>query len=517
MLPASFDFSSVFAPGVKIDIFYPGVMDILRNEGNTLALVGRLKPGVTVAQAQAEVDILMPQIRAAHKDWYDDYATAMTGLQDHLSGKLRRSLVVLWCAVGLILLIVCVNLSNLLLARATARSKELALRSALGAARGRLVRQLLTESLVLAAGGAVLGLAFAFAITAYLAHQGSIALPLLSTMRVDGAALGWTLLIALAAAILFGLAPSLRISGGNLQDALKDAGHGLSAGRKHDGLRALLVVSEVALACVLLVGAGLMLRSFLRVLDVDLGFQPTRAAAIKIDYNDGGKREKRSEVLQEILRRASAIPGVQSAGIVDMLPLDRNRSWGLQAKGRTYRDGEQGGAFVYIVTPGYLGAIGMQLRAGRDFNWQDTPTGLPVVIINQAAARYHWPSQDALGRTAVVNGKDTRVIGVISDVHESSLEEGSGLEMYLPTTQNDPEGAELVLRSQLPPESLAPSVMRALRAYNASSPPPNSVPSKASSITPFHRGDSSSCWSPSSPAWACCWPRSESMASYRTP
>ena len=175
-----------------------------------------------------------------------------------------------------------------------------------------------------------------------------MALPLLSTIRIDGAALGWTLLIALAAAILFGLAPSVKISGGNLQDALKDSGHGMSAGRRHDRLRALLVVSEVALACVLLVGAGLLLRSFLRVLDVDLGFQPSRAAAIKIDYNDGGKRERRAAVLQEILRRVSAIPGVQGAGIADMLPLDRNRSWGLQAKGRSLRQGRGPGGGIRI-------------------------------------------------------------------------------------------------------------------------------------------------------------------------
>jgi ABC-type antimicrobial peptide transport system permease subunit len=150
VLPASFDFGSVFSPGLKMDIYVPAIMDELRNSGNTLTMMGRLKPGVTVAQAQAEVDVLMPQLRAAHKEWYNDYATTMTELKDYVSGKLRRSLVVLWCAVGLILLIVCVNLSNLLLARAAARSKEFALRSALGAGRARLVRQLLTESLVLA-------------------------------------------------------------------------------------------------------------------------------------------------------------------------------------------------------------------------------------------------------------------------------------------------------------------------------------------------------------------------------
>jgi predicted permease len=470
VLPASFDFGSVFTPGLKMDIFVPAIMDELRNWGNTLTMMGRLKPGVTVAQAQAEVDVLMPQLRAAHKEWFDDYATAMTGLKDYVSGKLRRSLVVLWCAVGLILLIVCVNLSNLLLSRAAARSKEFALRSALGAGRMRMVRQLLTESLVLASAGAVFGLGIAFAITGYLARQGSIALPLLSTVRVDGAALGWTVLIALAATVLFGLVPSLKVSGVNLQDTLKDAGHGLSAGRKHDRMRAVLVVSEVALACVLLVGASLMLRSFLRVLDVDLGFQPSRAAAIKIDYDDGGRPERRGAILQEILRRVPAVPGIQSAGIVDMLPLDRERQWGLRAKGRVYRDGEQGAAFVYVVTPGYLRAMGMQIRGGRDFSWQDTPTSQPVVIINQAAARYHWPGEDPIGRLALVNGRDTRVIGVISDVRERRVEEGSGIEEYLPATQAEPEGAELVVRSQVPPEALAPSLMRMLRAYNPKQP-----------------------------------------------
>ena len=201
-----------------------------------------------------------------------------------------------------------------------------------------------------------------------------------------------------------------------------------------------------------------------------MGFQPSRAAAIKIDYNDGGKAERRAAILQDILRRVSAIPGIQSSGIADMLPLDRNRSWGLQAKGRVYRKDEAGAAFVYIVTPGYLGAIGMQLRAGRDFSWRGMPTSERVVVINQAAAGYHWPGEDPLGRTALVNGRDTRVIGVISDVRESSVEEGSGLEMYMPETQADPEGAELVVRSRVSPAAQASGLMRTLRAYNPEQP-----------------------------------------------
>jgi len=471
VLPASFDFGSVFSPGARLDLFVPAVMDDIRNWGNTLAMLGRLKPGVTLAQAQAEVDVLMPQLYAAHKsEWFFDYPTAMSLLKDHVSGKLRRSLIVLWSAVGLILLIVCVNLSNLLLARAAARGREFAMRSALGAGRARIVQQLLTESLVLASGGALLGLGIAWGITAYLARQGSIALPLLSTVRVDGAALGWTLLVAVTAAVLFGLAPGIKVSGGNLQDVLKDGGHGMSTGRRHDRMRAVLVVSEVALACVLLVGAGLLLRSFLHVLDVDLGFQPERAAAIKVVYDDGGKIERRGPILQEMLRRVDAIPGIQAAGIVDMLPLDRNRSWEFHAKGRVYRPGDIGAAFVYITTPGYLRAIGMQLVEGRDFTWQDTSKSEPVVIINEAAARYHWPGQDPIGRLAQTGGRDMKVIGVIRNVHESSVESGSGIEMYLPATQWDPEGAELVVRTALPPDALASSVMHTLREYNPLQP-----------------------------------------------
>ena len=470
VLPSTFDFGSVFSPGLKMDVYVPAVMDDIRGWGNTLALVARLKPGVTVAQAQAEVDVLFPQIMAAHPDWWGDYTSTITGLQDYVAGKLRRSLIVLWCAVGLILLIVCVNLSNLLLARAAVRSKEFALRSALGAGRGRLLRQLLTESLVLSNAGAVLGLGFAFAITTYLAHQGSIALPLLSSLKVDVTALTWTLLIAVAAAFLFGLVPGLKISGGSLQEALKDAGPGMSAGRKHERMRAVLVVSEVALACVLLIGAGLLLRSFLRILDVDLGFQASHAAVMKIDYDDGNNPARRGAILEEILWNINSIPGIESAGVADMLPLGRNRSWGFSEKGRVYPKGQDLNALVRIVTPGYLSAMGMHLREGRDLGWQDAPKSERVVIINQAAARQFFPGEDPVGRLALVSSRDIRVIGVISDVRENSVEDSPGPEMYLPVTQAYPEGAELVVRTKLSPEVLASSVMKTLRALNPAQP-----------------------------------------------
>ncbi|MGA8029078.1 MAG: hypothetical protein WB992_18215 [Bryobacteraceae bacterium] len=178
--------------------------------------------------------------------------------------------------------------------------------------------------------------------------------------------------MAVASAVLFGLAPGLKMASGSLQFLLKDMGQGISAGRRHHSLRATLVVSEVALACVLLVSAGLLLRSFLRVLEVDLGFQPSHAAAIKVDYDDGDAK-KRTAILQEMLRRVQTIPGIAAVGISDNLPLEGNRSWGLEAKGKQYRKGELPGTFVYIVTPGYFDAIGIRLEKGRQFNCRTVP------------------------------------------------------------------------------------------------------------------------------------------------
>jgi predicted permease len=474
VLPDTFDFGAVFSPGAKVDLFVPYIMDDFRDDGNDLALVGRLKQGVTLAQAQSETDQLLPQFYFEHKhpEYGKGYTGQLTELKEYVSGKLRRSLIVLWCAVGLILLIVCVNLSNLLLARAAARSKEFAMRRALGAGRARLVRQLLTESLVLAAAGAVLGLAFAYGILAYLAHQGSIALPLLAMVRVDGTALEWTVLIAIAAAVLFGAAPGLRMSSRNLQEVLKDSGPGLSEGRKHDRMRSTLVITEIALACVLLVGAGLLLRSFLHVLDIDLGFEASHAATISVDYDDGGNAAKRTAIWQEVTSRSLMIPGIESAGISDNLPMSRNRSWGIAAKGEQKQDGAGFiPVFVYIVSPGYLEAMGMRLIEGRDLTWDDLSNNRAVVILNETVARKLWPGKDPLGRTAIAGGMDSEVIGVIADVRETDAEDSAGAQMYLPATkQFGPEGSYLVVRSKLPPASLASSVMHTLREINPGQP-----------------------------------------------
>ncbi len=498
VLPKSFDFGAVFAPGIKVDAITP--LDLYgppRDWGNIITLIGRLKPAMTLAQSRGDA-----KAAEAHMCWNNkqprgcgqDYKDGVVPvpLKEYVSGKLHRSLIVLWSAVGTILLIACVNLSNLLLARAAGRSKEFAMRGALGASRGRIVRQLLTESLVLSGLGAVFGLLLATILVRWLAHQGAIALPLLNQLSIDGAALGWTVLIAAFAAIVFGLVPGLRMAGGNLQEALKDSGQGSGQSRKHERIRAVLVVSEIALACILLVGAGLLLRSFLKVLDVDLGFQPDRAAAINVLYDDNVPNDndgslgaaKRGAIFQGILSRVGALPGVQATGLVDYLPLGQNRAWGTPFPTGVVRpDKLPTGPLVYVASPGYLRAMGTGIR-GRDFTWSDGPKGEQVVIISRTYADYiatytKWPDGNAVGQTLCNRGPGKvscdgapalRIVGVADDVHAENVEGDAGWQIYYPMTQATPAGAELVVRTKLQPASLASSVLGTLRELNPKQP-----------------------------------------------
>ncbi|HEX8713875.1 MAG TPA: ABC transporter permease, partial [Terracidiphilus sp.] len=492
VLPASFDFGAVFAPGTKVDAITP--LDLYgppRDWGNIITMIGRLKPGLTLAQARDDAKMAAPHLCWNNKypkscGSYVDFGIVPVSLKSYVSGRLHRSLIVLWVAVGAILLIACVNLSNLLLARVSARSKEFALRGALGASRMRIVRQLLTESLVLSGAGALLGIGLAVVMLHWLAHQGSLALPLLSMLHIDGTALAWTLLIAVIAAGLFGLLPGLRMAGGDPSEALKDSGLGSGQSHKHQRVRSILVVTEVALACALLAGAGLLLRSFLRVTDVDLGFQPERAAAVKVQYDDNAptreaRVQKRSAIFQQILTRVGAIPGVEAAGITDYLPLGQNRSWGTPLpKGVPLPKTVPAGPLVYVVTPGYLRAMGTTLR-GRDFTWDDGPKSPPVVIINRSYAQFlaslaHWPGGNAVGQILIDGQDQMRVIGVADDVHAETVEGQAGWQIYYSALQATPTGAELAVRTSLPPAVLATSVMRVLRDLNPAQPRAEFVP-----------------------------------------
>jgi predicted permease len=479
VLPDSFDFGAVFSPGAKVDLFTPLDLTLEHDWGNIVTLIGRMKPGVTVAQALDDASRVSPNLYFNTK--YPDTLGRYKGdlipvpLKDYVTGKLRHSLITLWCAVGAILLIAGVNLSNLLLARAAARAKEFALRGALGASRGRMVRQLLLESLLLSGAGAILGLGLALALIRWLAHQGSVALPLLSMLRIDGQALAWTVLIAVFTAMLFGLLPGLRIASGNLQEVLKDSGAGAGLGRKHERVRAVLVISEVALACVLLISAGLLLHSFLRVLDIDLGFQPDHAASIKVEYDDSAANNEASEIkrgaiFEQVLARVSALPGVEAAGMSDYLPLGPNREWDTpEPQGKKFAPGELPNPLVYVITPGFFRAMGIKLH-GRDFTWSDGPKSENVVVINVSAAKIYWPGEDGVDKILMSGTNPLHVIGVVDDVHEENVESGTGAQIYYPAMQAGPNGEQLVIRTSLPPAALAGSVLRALRELNPRQP-----------------------------------------------
>ncbi len=465
VMPSAFDFGSVFAPGSRIDLFLPlPLTQEVNRRGNTLSVIGRLRPGATVKQAQAELSVLSEPIRVRHNR--DELHFKVGLLDEHVSGRLRPALLVLAFAVGVVMLIVCANLSNLQLARAAARQKEMAIRVALGAGRGRLIRQMLTESVVLSCCGAALGVILGVTGTRVLAHLDAIAIPLRESVHFDMSALGFTLLMAVLTGVIFGLAPALQVPASAVHDSLKDANRGSIEGRRHSWIRSTLVVSEIAFACVLLLGAGLLIRSFLRVLDVNLGFRPERAAALRIDPGSQySTREKRNAYFDEALRSVSSIPGIEAAGLTDVLPLGHNRSWSAGAKDQSYsREHPPPDVFVRIVSDGYLKAMGIPLRAGRDLTERDNASSKPVILINETLARALWPGRDPIGQTVTYVDRDREVAGVVEDVRHLALERGSGCEMYLPIRQTDDySSVDLVLRTTLPPGGLASAVRSALQ------------------------------------------------------
>jgi predicted permease len=470
VLPADFDFSTLFTPGARVDMLVPfPITPETDRYGNTLSIIGRLKPNVGVQQAQSEFDVINSRIRAAHPDRFAFGAT-LTPLQEYLTGRFRRGLIVLLCAVGSVLLVACANLSNLMLARAATRRREMAIRSALGASRSRLIRQMLTESCLLSALGAVVGLALTWLGIRSLALIHGVSIPLLGTVHLDGSALLFTLAATVATGLLFGLVPALQTSGAKESEALKDGGRGLSESRHSAWTRSLLVVMEVAFACVLLVSAGLLIRSFLHVLEVDPGFQPERTASWRIDagakYQDGAKRVT---FYDRLVRSVESVSGVESAGITDALPLSRDRSWGAGAKGVTYPKNQYPIAHPRLVDWRYLKTMRIPLKAGREFNEHDTADSEKVVIVNEKMARQIWPGRSAIGQQLAGNGQP-RVVGIVGNVRHESMEQEGSMEMYFPITQVTSSSVELVVRSRIPLQAVLPGVRDALRTIEPSLP-----------------------------------------------
>jgi len=471
VLPASFDFAALFAPGTPVDIFIPWPLtDETNRRGNTMTIVGRLKPGASVENARPEFTLLSKQMEIQHPE-RNPVVPRLTPLDRRINGRVRPALLVLACAVGVVMLIVCANLSNLQLARLGARQKELAMRAALGASRLRLLRQMLTESTALSCCGAVLGLSLAIAGTSVVAHLSAFNLPLLNSVRIDGNVLAFTLLAAVFTGVLFGVLPALQAPALAVQDALKEGGRGLSAGKRRAWVRNGLVVSEIAFASILLVGAGLLVRSFVRVLDVDLGFEPEHTTVLRVDSTRISNLDQQNAFLDDMLQRARSVPGVRSAGVSDVLPFAGDRSWQVSAKGHVYPKGQYPPEpYIRMISDGYFKAAGIRLEAGRGFTEQDRASSERVVIVNQTLARTLWPGQDPIGQVVTQDG-GRRVVGVVADVRHEALEKTGGSEMYIPLRQTgDYSDIELVARTTLPRKAFASGIRAALRPLDPNLP-----------------------------------------------
>jgi predicted permease len=502
VLPASFDFA-VFTPGSRADLFFPFPLSSEPNrQGNMLALIGRLKPGVALKTAQAEATLIGERIRTGRNEgvWRNAFRPNLSTLRDRVSGRFRYALLVLAGAVGFLMLLVCANLSNLLLARASVRQKEMAIRTALGADRWRLVRQMLIESVALSCCGAALGLALTSAGTTLLAHLDGTNIPLLQNIRIDATVLAFTLLVAALTGIVFGLMPALQASAAAPQSALKESSRGSIGGRDRGRMRGSLVVCEIALACVLLTGAGLLTRSLIRVLDVELGFETNNVLALRIDPSKAySTHVQKVNYFDEVLGSVRSVPGVEAAGITDALPLGHNfgwREWSVEAKGQVYERDRRPHSLVRIVDDSYLKTLKIPLLAGRTFDAGDNTSAKPVIMINETLARTLWPGEDPVGRIAQTLGRDWQVIGIVAGVRYFGLEKDSGAEMYLPIRQTgDFSSVDLVIRGLV--------LRRSFRAV--------CVPRSKPSIRICRRPNSERCsnwWitlSSHDVLWPCCW------------
>ena len=463
VLPATFDFASVFTPGTRVDLFMPAILEDMRPWGNTLAIIGRLRRGTSIDAARAELEALVPSIRTDLPSLFR-FGTRVTPLQDHVSGSMRRPLFVLWGAVGLVLLIVCANVSNLLLARGTTRAKEFALRVALGATRMRIFRQLALEGVVLAGCGAALGIPLAYGLTALLRQHPNLSIPLLSEARVDLFALVVTALVALATGLLFSILPALRVARIEPQAALTDQTRGTTAGRQHGWTRSALVVIEIAMACVLVVSSGLLVRSLMSLLDTDYGFRPAQATVLTLRPGRDRTPEQVTTLLSDAVRAVSRMPGVEAAGLTDALPLDRNRAWSVGVPGTVYPANQRPLGFAYVVGPGYARAMGMRFVSGRDLAETDTTDMPRVVVASESFARGLYGDQDPIGRPVqIVQGAPHTIVGVVADVRQSRLDESSASQFYLPYRQGLGQPTDLVVRSTVPPDLFVTAVRHALQ------------------------------------------------------
>lgn len=466
VVPASFDFPSVFAPGSQADLFAPFPLDsTTAHNGNTLAIVGRLKPGVSIAAAREDLVAIGKRLTDEYPKTRNTLRIKVLPLDERINGQVRPALIILAWAMIAVMLIVCANLASLQHARMGARQREMAVRAALGAARSRLIRQALTESLVLAGGGAVLGVALTIVGTRLVSRLSSFDIPLLARVGVDARVVAIAALVALVTGVLVGLLPALNAPA-HVHDSLKDGPRGSTRGGRHARVRGTLVVAEIAATCVLLVASSLLGRSLLHLLDVQLGYKPEQAAALRVDP---GKRFPDATTAQayydDLLSHARTIPGVSQAALGDILPFGGDRSWSIAGQGQVYERGKAPEGFIRVVSDGYFGAMGIPMKEGRDFTAGDVGQSEAVVIVNETMAQTLWPGVDPINQVIARGGNPIgrRVIGVVADVRHGTLEHAFTNEVYFPMRQFPDYGAvNLVVRTALPLPQLAASTRAAL-------------------------------------------------------
>src|SRR6185369_4332321 len=443
VMPRGFRFSPFWA--TRAEMWAPNAFgDRVYSRGNnSLRIFARLKDGVSLEQARAEIAGVTARLE--HQFPGTNREVVVTPLKEKVVGKIETPLLVLLGAVGFVLLIACANVAHMLLAQAAARQKEIAVRTALGARRFRMVRQFLTENLLLASLGGGVGLLLAFWGTRALVALSPANIPRLESVAIDGRVASFLLAVTGLTSVAFGLVPALQASAVNLSDTLKEGGRGASDGIRRNRLRSFLVASEFTLALILLIGAGLMIRSFLALRAVDPGFNPHNVLSMVVSGAGSKEAEpgRRAIFYRELLEKVRALPGVESAGGINHLPLAGDMwGWPFVIEGRPKpRPGESPSAVYRIATPGYLQAMRIPLLQGRDIAGTDDVNAPGVVLINEEAARTYWPKENPIGKHIAFTNEPNppvwlTVIGVTKDAKEGDWAVKPYPEVYLAAFQN---------------------------------------------------------------------------------
>ena len=470
VLPASFQFA--LRPADLFLPYQPTQNQLTRRFMHGTNLIGRLKPGVDATQAQSELTMIASRIEQQFNDSHAGTKARLVPLQEEVVGTVRPILLVLLGAVGFVLLIACANVASLLLTRSLARQKEVAIRSALGASRWRVMRQLLTESMLLSLFGGAAGLLIAYwgvpALVAVLPQNQLNAMPFLKTLTLDTGILTFSLLLSLLTGLIFGLAPALQSSRMDLNEALKEGGRATSIGAGNR-LRSAMVVTEIALAVVLLVGAGLMMKSLLRLLQTNIGFNTENLLTMAVvlppeKYQEDNQRLSFNQQVQE---RVQALPGVAGAGTVDILPVNAGNTTRFFIDGDPVpQPGKETEANIRVVSDSYFQTLGVPLLAGRTFDQRDAADKPGVVIIGKTIADRMFGGRDPVGmriRYSSIQGDPDLIVGVVGDVKITGLDEAVRPVLYYPFRQSSSTFANLVARTDTDPNALAAAIRNEIR------------------------------------------------------